>query len=218
MDEIKNEGNPNNDNSPRKKFFRKKNLTIMFTAVIAVITAIYTLFSYLQWTAMRDAIQRADSSNVYTRETLELTRNNFIIENRAWIGFENSPDVLTDNWMLRAHIKNLGKTPANHLNIWTYGFFSNKEVPKVYKTIFFDSTAIAPNGTYPVEITPTYPKGKFIEHITSSAWEQKTFVYYHIRIIYGDVYNGKDTTEFIFRAKATNSNIWGVETIYSKMK
>ena len=46
--------------------------------MIAVVTTAYTIFSFLQWSAMKDALIRTDSSNVLTRESIEIAKQNLI--------------------------------------------------------------------------------------------------------------------------------------------
>jgi hypothetical protein len=80
-DNIKDEGTPKLHPNPEdvigahKKLWRKrKNLNVLFTGLICLVTSIYTVFSFLQWEAMKDTLKDADTSNKYTRESIDFAK------------------------------------------------------------------------------------------------------------------------------------------------
>ena len=71
---TKREEDSTTQKKPLRKFFNRENFTVIFTGLIFFATSVYTIFSILQWQAMRDAPDKAETSNIITREALEFTK------------------------------------------------------------------------------------------------------------------------------------------------
>ena len=150
-----------------------------------------------------------------TTQQIGISRNNFVIENRAWIGYEYQPDIYKNSpWGFNIVIKNFGKTPATQMQVWKGGFLSYERNLQIPKIKLWETATLSPNATYPIDI-PLDNYGDFNDNSLSAMIPQgKIFLYYRFVIVYKDIYGQSDTTEFIFRGK-TNMT---AETIYSKMK
>lgn len=185
--------------------------------ILIGITFTLALFTAYLWSDTHNLAKTTAESLELARKADSAATQNFIIQNRAWIGVEKPPNVWDDGWKFQAVIKNFGKTPAINVRVLTGGFFTRKNLGGNITTKLVETTALTPNSAYNVSIA-TENRAKFQNvNVEVEMWNKKLFLFYKLVIIYDDIYNVTDTTEFIYRAKPTNSNLWDVEAVYSKM-
>jgi len=106
----------------------------LLVAIAALATLIvFSVSIVVQSCQTRESLAKTDTSNAYTRRSLELAEQNYIIENRAWVGLEDFPQIVPTNTVvimdaksgkqrpeeieIKFGIKNFGKTPADSIYI-----------------------------------------------------------------------------------------------------
>lgn len=117
-----------------------------------------------------------------TRKSNERAEENFIIENRAWVGVSQS----NGSGDLEVYIKNFGRTPAESLCIGKTSIFRNTP-PTIRPNVKMSQpTSLSPDEPITIRFAQTFVDGKM-----------GTNCCYGI-ITYKDIYNRRDTTEFMF--------------------
>jgi hypothetical protein len=95
---------------------RNESAMAICTAMILVVTGVYSYFAYLQWDATRQAADAAESAADTASETLKAAHNNFMMEQRPYL-VTDTPQFLivpTASGITKANVtfKNIGRTPA----------------------------------------------------------------------------------------------------------
>jgi hypothetical protein len=135
----------------------------------------------------------SDSSLKLTRQSNQTIQENFIVENRAWVGVEYSNSFPMYDLSLR--IKNFGKTAAENVRWGDTAFPCNTIPAKRPHVTYTKPTAMSPDGTNNIDIPLNLPTGNTVPDVLSQG---KTGVCYYGIITYSDIYNRTDTTEFMY--------------------
>jgi len=160
---------------------------------------IFILVSTYQSCQTIKSLACTDTSNAYTRRSLELAETNYIIENRAWVGLtkpvkasENATEIGGIGFHFDWQIQNFGKTPAESLCI---GYNASiGDIPNNPKFIFKP----------PCMLSPSQPNDcKFFYPIPDESLRQKIRtdrkkIYFLGILTYKDIYGRTDTTQFTF--------------------
>ena len=149
--------------------------------------------------ATKKSLALAESANVMTNQSLEHSRESFIIENRPWVGIES---VLLDTFLVgkklwvNVSIKNYGKTPA--LDLKEKGFLA------VYLTSTYDGFKLPNRLIKESEVlSPTQDVGDYFfsgiamrDQDSIAFVQNKVFLYAYGKITYSDDFGSKDTTTY----------------------
>jgi hypothetical protein len=155
----------------------------LFLTIIAIAVATDLLYETRKQVKIgSDALAYADTSNRFTRQSLELAERNYIIENRAWVGI--CQENITYGFLV--YVKNFGKTPAESLCIGKTAFFSNTPPSKRPYVIMDRPTSMSPDEQTKID----FPQ-------LTGENNGKGTCYYGI-ITYTDIYGRRDTTEFMY--------------------
>jgi len=186
-----------------RKFFNSETTRGYFIIAITIILAVlnYLLFEITSKSVnlVKDSVAEMKKADSIAESALELSKKNFIIENRAWVGLDN----VTNEDMLR--IKNFGKTPAEDIWIGQKQFksFTNFPTrPRINSIDFKKIGTLSPTENRHVEFLGiTIPQNPADGEYVIEKVRGKNVLYclYGV-IVYRDIYGGRDTTEFSFIA------------------
>jgi hypothetical protein len=188
-------------------------IPISIGIISVLVNTVLAVGTYLLWKQATLQSNAAISAAESTKQSIKLAETNYIIENRAWIGLENVPQLVpntttyisTGNGNDRPEevaiafsIHNFGKTPADSL-FFSYNYFVNKVTDNNFILDFPNILGVcgevmSPNQTnnYIANLSKEQTRNIY------RGWWKYTFVFYGI-IVYKDIYRIKtDSTRFCF--------------------
>jgi hypothetical protein len=133
-----------------------------------------------------------------TNHTMTMTERNYVIENRAWVGFDEPPRLSSGNLLSRGcscvvRVKNFGKTPAESISIG-------------YRVSLKGTTTGHARLQYlqPFILSPSQrewrwmPIPDFSDLVYAKLSGGTAVLYLRGIITYRDIYSRSDTTDFSF--------------------
>jgi hypothetical protein len=137
--------------------------SVLVNIALAVIGLGYLIFAGLQWTAINKQAKIANDTLAETRKAADaaehqvrLTRENFIMENRAFVSainiapfHDSAPPGGPYNWRFRPIWRNSGSTPTNRLTLYVECEIRNTQLPRGY---IFNNRIDAGTGFIPPKI------------------------------------------------------------------
>lgn len=141
--------------------------------------------------------------NEQTKRSVDIAERNFTIENRAWVGLETYPnpvpymkDQSTSRYIGGTfEIANYGKTPAESLCVGYTMSYGIPFDPAALKFSFEPTRMLVPSGNYRV----TFEKPIGNENLSGKLNNGQVPLYFYGIVIYKDIYQHVDTTEFTFK-------------------
>jgi len=189
----------------------------LLVAIAALATLIvFSVSIVVQSCQTRESLAKTDTSNAYTRRSLELAEQNYIIENRAWVGLEDFPQIVPTNTVvimdaksgkqrpeeieIKFGIKNFGKTPADSIYIRDSCIIASTRKDFIFPQIPVDTYkgrwAMSPNQVI-------YCVNPITKKQWSGVFDGNARLFICGIIIYKDIYRKTvDTTSFAYEIKS----------------
>ena len=179
-----------------KKFSDGRKLNWL-TLALVLVNAALAAATYFLYREAANQSQYAKDAAASVRESVKDAQENFRIENRAWVGVDQEPNLPFGSMFddrLYMSVKNFGKTPAESVCVSIHRFLGKAKF--VIPTHTFNAPQVfSPNQTIIYHIDDVLGA----DSLRMLTLHGDLLVYVYGIITYKDLYGGIDSTKFMFR-------------------